>query len=119
VFTNDATGLVVESAAEVKEIIQRTARNPVETAVLFVGASWCRKCKELLPAYKSLAQRMNEEYPEVTFRLLDAGRLRAVAKTLEISDVPEIVVFRKGRRIPAWLNTKSPNLMEMSIMKAI
>eukprot|EP00188_Purpureofilum_apyrenoidigerum_P004288 Plantae.Rhodophyta-Purpureofilum_apyrenoidigerum.ctg4763.p1 GENE.Plantae.Rhodophyta-Purpureofilum_apyrenoidigerum.ctg4763~~Plantae.Rhodophyta-Purpureofilum_apyrenoidigerum.ctg4763.p1 ORF type:complete len:472 (-),score=79.88 Plantae.Rhodophyta-Purpureofilum_apyrenoidigerum.ctg4763:586-2001(-) len=118
-FANDGTGFVVESADEVKAIIQSTARNPVETAVLFVGASWCRKCKELLPTYKSLAQRMNSENPEITFRMLDAGRLKAVAKTLEITDVPEIVVFREGRRIPAWLNTKTPNLMEMSIMKAI
>lgn len=118
-FSEDEMGLNITSAGELKDMIGMTAAQRVETAVLFVGASWCRKCKELLPAYKSFAQKVGEERPGVRFLMLDAGRLSSVAKTLNVSDVPEIVVFRGGKRIPAWLNTKSINLMEMSILKAL
>mmetsp|Transcript_13660 Transcript_13660/g.19701 ORF Transcript_13660/g.19701 Transcript_13660/m.19701 type:complete len:463 (-) Transcript_13660:288-1676(-) len=117
-FAKDDSGLVLESADDLKSIITST-KNSVETAVLFVGASWCRRCKELLPSFKALAQKLGPDRPDVHFRIMDAEHLKSVARTLEVTDVPEIIVFKEGKRKSTWLNTKTSSLMELSVRQAL
>ncbi|NOR56206.1 MAG: thioredoxin fold domain-containing protein, partial [Sulfurovum sp.] len=59
-------------------------------------ASWCRPCKKMTPKYKSAAKTFK---CKVTFAEVNVDAQKQVSQRYQISSLPTIILFKKGKII--------------------
>jgi thioredoxin 1 len=70
------------------------------------GATWCRPCKALAPAFHTAAV----EFPNAVFLKVDVDACEDVASDYSIRAVPTIVVIKGGREIERVSGISSSSL---------
>lgn len=65
-----------------------------QAVVLYFTSTGCNVCKALLPKVKQLIQ---DEFPEITFQLINADDNRQIAASFEVFTIPVILVYFEGK----------------------
>ena len=89
----------INSASEMNEQIMEPKRN----CILFITASYCQKCKRMLPQINRMARISSESTSDVLFAHADISgpRGKQLGKVLNADKVPSVIVFRKGEHVKA------------------
>lgn len=78
-------------------------------------AEWCGPCKMLTP----ILEELDLEYSQVDFFKVDADSNTELAKELEISSLPTVILWRSGEIIARQTGAKPKALMRKFIDDAI
>jgi thioredoxin 1 len=78
-------------------------------------AEWCGPCKMLTP----ILEELDLEYSQVDFFKVDADANTELAKELEISSLPTVMIWRNGEVIARQTGAKPKALMRKFINDAI
>jgi thioredoxin 1 len=63
-----------------------------EIVVVQCWASWCGGCS----AFETVFEDASLDHPDVTFGKIDTGRQQQLTRSLGVSQVPSLLVFREG-----------------------
>lgn len=74
-------------------------------------ADWCGPCKMLTP----ILEELDLEYSEVDFFKVDADSNTELARELEISSLPTVMIWRNGEVIAKQIGAKPKALMRKFI----
>jgi thioredoxin 1 len=74
-------------------------------------ADWCGPCKMLTP----ILEELDLEYSEVDFFKIDADSNTELARELEISSLPTVMIWRNGEVIAKQIGAKPKALMRKFI----
>lgn len=75
-------------------------------------ADWCPPCQALHPIFEALAQKYETE---VKFCRLNIGEVEEVASQYNVSTVPTIIFFKKGKEIKKITGLVSQKELEKNI----
>lgn len=78
-------------------------------------AEWCGPCKMLTP----ILEELDLEYSQVDFFKVDADSNTELAKELEISSLPTVILWKNGKIIARQTGAKPKALMRKFIDDAI
>jgi len=89
----------VVSIKGVEGLNQRLLSNKKQV-VLFMSASWCRKCRALKPRYNKIARESPLPDDELTYAQADttgvAGKM--LSRYLDVDAIPAFVLFKDGKQ---------------------
>jgi thioredoxin 1 len=92
---------------EFKEIINNSHKLVV---VDFFG-EWCMPCLMISPIIDELAEQMKE----VKFVKIDIDENRALANSLNVSSIPCLIIFKKGKEAGRIIGAQSQESIEEKI----
>jgi thioredoxin 1 len=92
---------------EFKEIINNSHKLVV---VDFFG-EWCMPCLMISPIIDELAEQMKE----VKFVKIDIDENRALANSLNVSSIPCLIIFKKGKEAGRIIGAQSQEAIEEKI----
>ncbi|KAA8498241.1 hypothetical protein FVE85_5826 [Porphyridium purpureum] len=90
-----------------------------ESLLLFVSATSCKRCKIIKPQFEIIARELSEAHPNAKFGLLEIGRDKEPAKFLNVRDVPQFLLYRRGARFDLQVSTQTFDSFQEGLEKAL
>ena len=81
---------VISSEKEFNKLVLNSSR----PAIVKFETEWCSICKEMVPIYNQLADRFKGK---INFYKVDIDKLRSLTPKYEITGVPTLILFKKGK----------------------
>jgi thioredoxin 1 len=80
-----------------------------ELAVVDFYAGWCGPCQLFKPKFR----RLSDEFPDITFFVLDGEKAPESRKTVQIDNLPYFGCYRNGEFVGGFTTTKEPGFREL------
>ena len=83
-------------------------RTQIKFLVMF-GTDWCGNCDIL----KSEFEKVSNEYKQIPFILINPDTSPESRKLVDLTDIPMVVAFNKGKEVFSKFGNKSENVREV------
>lgn len=83
-------------------------RTQPKLLVMF-GTDWCGNCDILKPEF----EKVSNEYKQIPFILINPDTSPESRKLVELTDIPMVVAFNKGKEVFSKFGNKSENVREV------
>lgn len=88
--------MAVHTIVSEEELMEIITQNPERLVVLKLGASWCKPCQLLQPAFEELAEKLRGEGENAIFAQADADEVAEAFQRYEITKMPTVLALRAG-----------------------
>jgi len=62
-----------------------------------VYASWCGHCKDFVPKYNEIGQKLFDNSPRYFVAKIDGSKYPEIRKRYEVSGFPHFIFFKRGK----------------------
>lgn len=83
-------------------------RTQPKLLVMF-GTDWCGNCDILKPEF----EKVSNEYKQIPFILINPDTSPESRKLVDLTDIPMVVAFNKGKEVFSKFGNKSENVREV------
>ena len=97
------TAHTITTPEEFDRILEVSAQNNTLLVADFM-ASWCRKCKYLLPRFKKIAASRETVY----FCTVDVNKVHRLPKQYSITNMPTFLFFKDGKEVHRVIGGATP-----------
>lgn len=86
---------------------------PGQLKILKFEADWCGACKQMKPAFNSVAS----EFKDVSFQTVDVDRQTDLADSYKVEMLPTIVAVKDGRVVGRLVGAQSVGKLKSFVKK--
>ena len=105
-----------DSAMEITgDEFHEVVNNSNDIVVVNFFAEWCMPCLMLAPVIEELAEKIDK----VKFTKINVDDNTELAKNFRVSNIPCIVVFKKGEEIHRMVGAQTADVIEEKILKIL
>ena len=102
----------------IKKIDDENFSQTISSEVVLIDffAEWCGPCRMLAPILDALAEELTGK---VTFGQIDVDQSPKTTTTYQITSVPTLILFKKGKEINRIVGLKDQETLKKIIMQAM
>ena len=95
-----------------QEAFETEVRNSGVPAVVDFYADWCEPCRQLAPIVEEMSRRWGHR---VRFAKINVDDARRIADSYQVSSIPAMVLFDRGRPVARSIGVKRAARLEKEL----
>ena len=102
----------------IKKVDDENFSETIANGVVLVDffAEWCGPCRMLAPILDALAEELNDK---MVFAQIDVDQAPKTTTTFQITSVPTLILFKKGKEINRIVGLKDLETLKKILLQAM